>query len=905
MPPEQKKPEGALALEGSGFSMRHLADLAETTDSPEKNETLPRFGSVEFGYCRPFPDPDQIVSYCLQRYMGNISADAEISVQFGRSTPEVQDDPKTLKLETSYDKSHADPTYGNYAHRTIQTESGEQEVSIAYATYLDNKERIATEKPEQEALLRSWAEYADALDLKTRPMPKGVKPPFVTDLFRGAFLQHFAHPEVKNGVSQTDVSAGIEACYEIFETLMADKWTPDKSIDLEAHPELSQLVELNRTVKEHDRVEMKKFLPEVVGLANGINVGFLDLREADTILPMGGYAQGYNYQDTRSERHASVVIMAFSERDPDGKKTDVSKIQIAANVSNPIVAQLGIDLPRLKDEWNNREAQSGVGVENIEPGINWIDGHTHPSNADIMTLISSPTETGAGLDPLEIQNMIEAYFDVDRLTEEEMQFAAEKLRYAHAELRIIPALYPNQNLRERAFVASNRFRNEQIPDWYTPTRDDLVLIRESDLAISREAREKPAKKRRGQDIEVLPKPQIIAIELLTQNQKQQASRERFEQFMVESPRAALTEIAKGYINFSEYEPSKLLSWYEGLSENPHSIAQIYDPQNEILLPPDESLQPWATHQETETTKHSRLINKYVSPDSAVFMIDTQLSQLLYEQSQHDRPDVSERYLTILETIVSSPEYQQSHNEEFYDHVPYDLLHIALNLERAHQSLQYPLALRQHSQVEFNALTQNRAAELIRDHATPHMREQLQRYIEQTTQPSSEMRKRALEIVGSTEVLEIKNPLTVTEAPRDHPTQETLAILVGRQLDRTGAPLTITIERDLGHIDTYAFSSQGELAPQDFMDAAAQIVEQIDTAVERLAGRIGVEGYGEVRIVLGGPMDLYGVGAARIMQLQEKHSNLEINLYKWMGNKYEKAIRFEDVMDKVAQRNRAK
>ena len=52
------------------------------------------YKGVEFGYCRPLPDPDQIMTYCLLRHTGIISADIPVNFLFASADAEQITDPQ-------------------------------------------------------------------------------------------------------------------------------------------------------------------------------------------------------------------------------------------------------------------------------------------------------------------------------------------------------------------------------------------------------------------------------------------------------------------------------------------------------------------------------------------------------------------------------------------------------------------------------------------------------------------------------------------------------------------------------------------------------------------------------------------------------------------------------------------
>jgi len=422
------------------------------------------------------PDPDQIMTYCLLREAGLVNPDLPHNFLFASADEQSQADPQILKIEATYGLKNSDLTQGNLVH--VKESDGEKCVTMQ--TFEAVSEKLAALHPDKLVYLKRMADYLQTVELGQFET-KGIAQPTLTTLFRGAQLSHYAHEALET--TETDLKSGLEGCYAVFQAVLESGQDPFNTIDVSGNECLTLFAELAERQKNHDRDILRELKPEVVQLPTGIQVGSIDVRKANLILPQGAMGQVYRAEDPRSHFKSDVGIV-FSD-EPDQSLQSRLKVMIGVNTRNKFVRDKMINLQDVAAELNDREFMFGFG-DQIQEGQNVYGGHvtnieTEEGPIQMLTFVGSPPETGSALTTTEILGIVEEYFACERLNEAELRQVAELLGKPGLQVELIPG----DPIRERGLVGSAITEDGSVPTFHTPRGVSRLQITESDLTLTR------------------------------------------------------------------------------------------------------------------------------------------------------------------------------------------------------------------------------------------------------------------------------------------------------------------------------------------------------------------------------------------------------------------------------------
>lgn len=862
--------------------------------------TLDPYSRVEFGYCRKFPDADQVASYAMLRWAGLLDENTPVVFNAGRSVTEVLRDPAVAKLEASYhvidpddpqyDPSLVDLTAGNFTHQLVNS----QEITATTAAFINLEPLIRGRLREiypdsferKMAIVRRLAEYLQRLELTGFKDGEGAKRPTLVQLLQGAQFSHYAHPAL--GISETNPQAAIEAAFGVLQTLVEQERDPFDTIDVSWAPELPGYLETQQALFEHDRAIISKERPSVIETPLGVNVGYLDARSQtigeQMINPQGGFNILGVYSDPFNRLQSDVMILVSDNVDINGQVLG-TKIQVSLNLRNKHakrkLMEMRADLSELIPMWEDLEYTLGLGPDVFLVDFNTVGGHSaelpvggrlstgtsaEPEYRSVMTIINSPAETGSGIDPQLFRSAVEDYFGHGELaTDAEMLSIANRLGFPDAVVRNVPMLPPRQRFHEKAFFVCNVNPTGSAPEFHTHTESCLTLkYRESDVNIERDE-----------------SGLLIEARALYLEEKVAATRREFARCLTAYPRLALEQLATGYIDHQELleiDNNRLLVMFDGLSYDTQAIDELFNPANARYDPSREQLAYYLREAVDAGINRPDIragieTTKFTHPDSLVHLIDSDLTAQLSDFVATSGDELlQDKLVTTLARIVRSPAYQKAQESEtMRDRTPVRLLEIALN-----QTGQF-------SETAVAAAREVFSGETISD---PN-KARILREFQLTYANKPEIVREVISIIG----VEVSSDDAVmfVEKDRGLPNEIHVALTVGRLKDERGKDIIEVIAEaaeGAGEVD-YAYR-QGQLANKaEIGEAEKQLADLLMHAVESLLARLPDGEVGTVNIThqLTGMLSIR-LGAEIQRLKSENPGKFDFKLYQWVQGRYE-------------------
>lgn len=394
---------------------------------------------------------------------------------------------------------------------------------------------------------------------------------------------------------------------------------------------------------------------------NGYNLTYLDISGLN--IDDGGMTVAEQIVKEVKGTDTDIMILVDDVVDDAGEKLGKQfKIKIPKARSGE--AQLSsIDLRDLANRLNISERLFGGGVNLIRNA----DFNGHPQ------IIGAPTTIGTQMNPENLFDAVQEYFDFPRYNAEQFvekadEFA-EKLGCDYYLDDIIEHPFEEHAIAERSMV----FR---IPDdtgryyWITISEEDIPLY-EKRFKDNKEENSKMLLEKT-----LLTEPSAIAelrLETATENMRQYVEEKNGERLLT-----ILDDLNPAMIR--ELPPDMLMEAFACIADSPRSISQVWDKDNLRYRSTQQHLPDWITA-DIEEFKAARFDYLFLQKK-----VDTYMIGALQEYvSVSGDPQLQKRFADILGKIATSEEYKKSHFGQSYDHLIQNTLHYVVD-DRVDQSV---------------------------------------------------------------------------------------------------------------------------------------------------------------------------------------------------------------------------